>query len=391
VISLKARNLSKVYKIYQRPTDSLKEWILRRSCHEDFWALRGIDFTLPQGGSLGIIGENGAGKSTLLQLLAGTIKPTEGQLESRGRVSAILELGSGFHQELTGEDNIRIGCSVLGLSPSETESLLPDIVEFSELGDFVKRPVKTYSSGMYVRLGFSIATAVDPDILIVDEALSVGDQHFQRKSMERMNDFRDAGRTLVFCSHSMYFIKQVCETTLWLKEGRAEMLGATMEVTECYQDYQRGLDSKSAEAHPRPVVERGESFIKEVTLGGDCVDGTIETGGRLEVRLTARLEPSARNAHAALKIRRNDGVWCYAVTSQLARERFRHMAGDLYGIRFVVDGLPLLAGEYALDVYILDATGVYRLDRAPSMAFFRVRQHTTEVGVARLAHHWEDP
>jgi lipopolysaccharide transport system ATP-binding protein len=393
VIGIQAANLGKAYRIYKRPIDSLKELILRRSFHDDFWALSGIDFTLPQGGSLGIIGENGAGKSTLLKLLAGTIKPTEGRLERNGRVSAILELGSGFHPELTGEDNIRLGCSVLGLSPSETESIFPEIVDFSELGDFVKRPVKTYSSGMYVRLGFSIVTSVNPDVLVVDEALAVGDQHFQKKCMNRMNAFRDAGKTLVFSSHGLYFVKQLCEQTLWLKGGKTEMLGPTMEVTECYQDYQRGLDGKSKSGNPPPhAADRAKTFIGEVTLGGDCVDGTIDSNGRFEIAMTARLEPAARGkAHLGFKITRNDGVWCYGVTTQLDRETLRHIEGDLFGIKFVVDRLPLLAGEYGVDVYLLDATGVYRLDRAPGAASFRVRQHTNEVGVARLPHRWEDP
>ncbi len=393
MISLLAENLSKVYRIYERPIDSLKELFLRRSFHDDFWALRGIDFTLPHGGSLGIIGENGAGKSTLLQLLAGTIKPTEGKLQRNGRVSAILELGSGFHGELTGEDNIRLGCSVLGLSPSETERVLPDIIDFSELGDFIKRPIKTYSSGMYVRLGFSIVTSVNPDILVVDEALSVGDQHFQKKCIDRMNAFRDAGKTLVFCSHQMYFVTQLCEQTLWLKGGKPEMLGPTIEVTDRYQDYQRELDGESGfRSLPPPEADRKETFIGEVTLGGDCVDGTIDSNGRFELTMTARLEPAARgNAHLGLRIRRNDGVCCYGVSTQLDRDNLRHMEGDLYGIKFVVDRLPLMAGEYGADVYLLDATGVYFFDAAPGAAFFRVRQHTKEVGLVHLPHRWEDP
>lgn len=393
MIIIQAVNLGKLYRIYKRPIDSLKELVLRRSFHEDFWALRGLDFTLPQGGSLGIIGENGAGKSTLLKLLAGTIMCTEGTLQRQGRVSAILELGSGFHEDLTGEDNIRLGCSVLGLSPSETEDILPEIVEFSELGHFVKRPIKTYSSGMYVRLGFSIVISVDPDILVVDEALAVGDQHFQKKCMDRMNAFRDAGKTLVFCSHSMYLVRQLCEQTLWLKGGKLEMLGPTIEVTNHYQDYQRGLDGESNQIRPpQRVVDEKETFIRTVTLGGDCIDGTIDSNGRLELTMKARLEPAMKGrAHFGIRIRRNDGVWCYGVTTELDREKLRHVEEDLYGIKLVVEPLPLLAGEYEVDVYLLDATGVYRFDGAPGAAFFRVRQHTKEVGLAHLPHHWENP
>jgi lipopolysaccharide transport system ATP-binding protein len=393
VISLQAANLGKVYRIYERPIDSLKELILRRSFHEEFWALRGVDFTLPQGGSLGIIGENGAGKSTLLKLLAGTIKPTEGGLQRNGRVSAILELGSGFHEELSGEENIRLGCSVLGLSPSETESLLPEIVDFSELGEFVKRPVKTYSSGMFLRLAFSIVTSVDPDILVIDEVFAVGDQHFQKKCVDRMNSFRDEGKTLVFCSHQIYFVRQLCEQTLWLRAGTLEMLGPTIEVTDRYQSYQRALDEESDSGNIKPpAMERKESVIGEVRLGGDCSGAVIASNGRFELTVTARLEPAARGtAHLGLRIRRNDGVCCYGVSTQLDGDDLRHIEGDRYGIKFIVDPLPLLAGEYAVDLYLLDSTGVGLYDVAPRAVFFRVRQHTKELGLAHLLHRWEDP
>jgi lipopolysaccharide transport system ATP-binding protein len=393
VISLQAANLGKVYRIYKRPVDSLKELIWRRSFHEDFWALRGVDFTLPQGGSLGVVGENGAGKSTLLKLLAGTIESTEGRLQRYGRVSAILELGSGFHQDLTGEENIRLGCSVLGLSPAETEKALPEIVEFSELRDFVKRPIKTYSSGMHVRLGFSIVISVDPDILVVDEALAVGDQHFQKKCIDRMNAFRDAGKTLVFCSHSMYLVRQLCEQTLWLKGGRLEMLGSTIEVTNCYQDYERGLDDQSnVKKLPERAADGRETFIRDILLGGASEDGTIDSNGRFELTLKARLEPALKgNATFGIRIRRNDGVWCYGVTTELERQKLRHIEEHVYGVKFVVDRLPLLAGEYVVDVYLLDATGVYRFDAAPGAVSFRVRQQTKEVGIAHVPHRWEDP
>jgi lipopolysaccharide transport system ATP-binding protein len=393
VVGLEAENLGKVYPIYKRPIDSLKELILRRSFHDDFWALRGLDFSVPRGGTLGVIGQNGAGKSTLLRLLAGTIKPTEGRLQRRGRVSAVLELRSGFHGDLTGEDNIRIGCSVLGLSPSETEKILPVIIDFSELGHFVKRPIKTYSSGMVLRLGFSIVTSVDPDILIVDEALAVGDQHFQRKCVDRMTAFRDAGKTLVFCSHSMYLVRQLCERTLWLKGGKVEMLGPTIEVADRYQDYLRELNGKSASgAHRLPPSERKETFIVEVTLGGDCTGGVIDSHRKFELKMTARLGPSARgNAHLGVRIRRSDGVWCYGTGTHLDRESLRHIEADRYGINFVVDRLPLLEGEYEVDVYLFDGTGIHRFDGAQGAAFFRVRQHTKELGLVHLPHRWEDP
>jgi lipopolysaccharide transport system ATP-binding protein len=246
---------------------------------------------------------------------------------------------------------------------------------------------------MFVRLAFSIVSSVDPDILIVDEALSVGDQHFQKKCVDRMNAFRDAGKTLVFCSHSMDLVRQLCEQTLWLKGGRLQMLGPTIEVIDSYLDYQRGLDRYTDPGSPQPPRPASrETFIGEVTLGGDCVNGCIDSDGRLEVTMTARLEPAARgNAHIALRIRRDDGVWCYGVTTQLDKEHLRQMREDLYGIKFVVARLPLLSGEYCVDVYLLDGAGIYRFDGNAGAAYFRVRQHTKEMGLTRLPHRWEDP
>jgi hypothetical protein len=177
---------------------------------------------------------------------------------------------------------------------------------------------------------------VDPDILVVDEALAVGDQHFQKKCMDRMNAFRDAGKTLVFCSHSMYLVRQLCEQTLWLKGGKLEMRGPTIEVTNSYQDYERGLDSESRvkKLAPRVPDEKDgkETFIRDVTLGGDCIDGTIDSNGRFEIRMKARIEPAMRGkAHFGIRIRRNDGVWCYGVTTELDGEKLRHIEEDSTG------------------------------------------------------------
>ena len=219
MIAIDAYDLGKGYRHYARPVDSLKELVLRRPLHETNWALRSASFQVPRGGTLGVIGANGAGKSTLLKLLAGTLQPSEGRLRVDGRVSAILELGSGFHPEFSGLDNVRMGCAMLGLSAAETRERLPEILDFSELGEAVHRPVKTYSSGMYVRLAFAVVTSVDPDVLIVDEALSVGDQHFQKKSLSRMRGFIEQGKTVVFCSHNLYQVKSLCDQALWLDRG----------------------------------------------------------------------------------------------------------------------------------------------------------------------------
>ena len=324
--SVRIRELGKAYEIFAKPIDGLKELLLRRSYHETFWALRNVNLTLARGASLGVVGENGAGKTTFLQLVAGTIAPTCGTVERNGRTSAILELGSGFHPDLSGLENVRLGCAMFGLSPSETEQRLPDIIAFSELEKFVERPVKTYSRGMYARLAFSVATSVEPDILVVDEALSVGDQHFQKKCIDHMMAFREQGNTLVFCTHALYFIQRVCDQCLWLRNGQPEMLGPTMEVIEEYRDYERSRDAEPASISreadavlPEGRAFGGETHLREVTLGGDCQEGAIETGQTLKIRVIARLGAGAKaeGVDVGIMIVRNDMLRCYGVSTEM--------------------------------------------------------------------------
>ncbi|MGC2064373.1 MAG: ABC transporter ATP-binding protein, partial [Thermodesulfovibrionales bacterium] len=219
MIAIDVRDLRKIYRIYKAPVDRLKEIVLRRPFHAEFVALDTMSFSISQGTTFGIIGENGAGKSTLMKLLARTLKPTSGNVAMVGRVAALLELGAGFNPELTGDENIYLNAYLMGLTKDEIDERKQRIIDFSELGDSISRPVKTYSSGMYVRLAFSIATSVNPDILIIDEALSVGDQHFQKKCIDRMTQFKNDGKTIVFCSHSLYHIQELCKTTLWIDHG----------------------------------------------------------------------------------------------------------------------------------------------------------------------------
>lgn len=230
-------NLHKEFRIYERPQDRLWEILQRRPRHNLYHVLNDISFAVPDGKSLGIIGVNGAGKSTLLKLLVGTLQPTSGEISIEGQVAALLELGAGFHPEFTGRRNIYLNASLLGVPDDNIAKLENDIIEFSELDYFIDRPVKTYSSGMYVRLAFSIATMVRPDILVIDEALSVGDMAFQRKCVERMNQFRAEQKTMVFCSHSMFHIQELCDTAIWIDQGKIREIGDSDKVVGHYEDF----------------------------------------------------------------------------------------------------------------------------------------------------------
>jgi len=230
-------NLNKEFRIYERPQDRLAELILRRPRHRLFHVLNDISFAVANGQSLGIVGDNGAGKSTLLKLLVGTLQPTSGRVETDGKAAALLELGAGFHRDFSGRKNIWLNASLLGIPDEDIRELESEIIEFSELGYFIDRPVRTYSSGMFVRLAFSIATMARPDILVIDEALSVGDMAFQRKCVQRMQDFRAQRKTMVFCSHSMFHVQELCDNAIWLDKGSIRETGASDKVVGHYEDY----------------------------------------------------------------------------------------------------------------------------------------------------------
>ncbi|MGH9786503.1 MAG: ABC transporter ATP-binding protein [Terriglobia bacterium] len=230
------RNVSKSYPIYARPADRLKELLTgnRRSYHRDFWALRDVSLEVPKGMTFGVVGENGSGKSTLLQLIAGILKPTRGEIEVEGRVSALLELGSGFNPEFTGRENVFLNGTILGLSNQEIARLYPEIERFAEIGDFIEQPVKTYSSGMMVRLAFAVAITVEPDILLVDEALAVGDIYFRQRCMRKIHELSRRGVTILFVSHSAADIKSLAQTVAWLDHGRLVECGDADQVVAHY-------------------------------------------------------------------------------------------------------------------------------------------------------------
>lgn len=235
-LAIRVHNLSKHYHIYDHPRDRLLQmlWRGKKQFYRNFHALEDVSFEIAKGETVGIIGRNGAGKSTLLQLICGTLTPSHGQIEVNGRVAALLELGTGFNPEYSGRDNVMINAAILGLSPEETAARYDDIVEFADIGDFINQPVKTYSSGMYVRLAFSVAIHVHPDILIIDEALSVGDAFFQAKCMTRMRQMIDQGATLLFISHDIGAVKAICQKVIWLEHGKIRQQGPTNEVANLY-------------------------------------------------------------------------------------------------------------------------------------------------------------
>ncbi len=228
-------NASKNYRIYGRPSDRFKELILPgRKLHRDFWAVKNVSFQVRGGSTFGVIGENGSGKSTLLQMIAGTLQPTEGRILLNGRVAALLELGAGFNPEFSGRENVFLNASILGLTEEETLQRMPDIERFAEIGAFIDQPIKTYSSGMYIRLAFAVSIHVDPEILLVDESLSVGDVYFQQRCMRKIRQMKQEGKTILFVSHDMSAVKNLCDSAIWLEQGAVKAIGGPDEVVGKY-------------------------------------------------------------------------------------------------------------------------------------------------------------
>lgn len=292
--SIRIQSLGKCYQIYDKPHHRLLQMLFARfgkRYFKEFWAIRDVSFSIPRGKVIGILGKNGAGKSTLLQIICATLSPTQGDVEVNGRVAALLELGSGFNPEFTGIENIYLNGQILGLSPEEVSRKLDDILAFADIGDFVHQPVKTYSSGMFARLAFAVAVNVEPDILIVDEALSVGDAWFQHKSMARMRTLMESGCTVLFVSHSIDAVRALCDEAIWLEHGTIKMQGGVTEVTNAYMNdvfiehnritlqtakHHEELESLDAQAAASPG-QVDHATVAETIENATATTATIET------------------------------------------------------------------------------------------------------------------
>lgn len=390
--AIEAKNISKVYKLYDSPSARLKEFVLKKELHTKFIALDNISFTIKKGETFGIIGENGAGKSTLLKILSGTLSPTSGQLKIDGRISSLLELGSGFHPEFTGIDNIFFYGSLLGIDKPTMQKKADGIIKFSELGNFINYPIKTYSSGMFVRLAFSVATAVDPDILIIDEVLSVGDLHFQKKSTDKILSFKEKKKTIIFCSHTMYHIARLCDKVLWLKNGKIEMEGKPLEVIQAYETYQLGkngkaLDTESdlasepnqANDNDTPPSEMPVVFIKKIQV---YPSQDIKTGDDLSIKIHTITNDERVPYRIAVVIKTISGTDIMGIGTNKIE--------PLYGNRNITLFLPdirLRSGVFLIETYAFDEELVYVYDRkeAPPVT---IPRDSIELGVVDLPHRW---
>ena len=395
-----ARNLGKTYRDYPGPWSRLMEKVTGKPRHTPIHALGGVDFELRAGESLAVLGENGAGKSTLLKILSGVTVPSEGSMEVRGRVASLLELGMGFHPELTGRQNIRLNAAMMGLDDAAISEKTPSIVEFSELGAFIDRPVKTYSTGMAMRLGFAVAAQLEPDVLIVDEALSVGDGYFQKKCMDRIRELLDGGTTLLFCSHAMYYVTTFCRRALWLRDGRPVVMGPVEEVV---REYELFLLEKGDAGGQAPEVDRdGEmatlvdivvsSAAEEpdvatttVTSGGGASRSRIRPGDPLDIEIAWRSRSDGTRFHVGVSFDRIDGVEVMSLATQLDGREPIEGTGSA---RLRIPSLPMLKGQYDLVVYLLDEHGLHVYDRRYLQAAVTVVSDEHALGLVTCEHEW---
>ncbi len=386
---LKALDLGKCYRLYNQPLDRLKELVLRRSLHEELWAVSEINLTLERGESLGLVGDNGAGKSTLAKLFAGVLAPTSGEVSLQGRVASIIELGVGFHPEFTGPENVFTAGSLLGFSGKEIEARLPQIRAFSELGSFFDRPLKNYSTGMAMRLAFALAVNVDPDLLIVDEALSVGDGYFQKKCIDCIRAFQKQGGSLLFCSHSLYTVTLLCDRALWLKDGQVEAYGPSGKVISAYEAHLNSKQQASAKQLKRPADSRGS--IDVVTFSGGARKGRrveISPGSSLAVQVQWSSDRGEREFHLGVILERLDGLTCFAVgTLQDGLKVFSGRTSYHLGLR--IPALQLASGSFRVVAYLLDEHGTYLYDERASAETLNLVSEDKEWGVLYLEHVWE--
>lgn len=408
---IRVEDVHKKFKLYHDKGYSMKEKLLfrRRNAHEEHLVLRGVSFAAERGESVGLIGENGCGKSTLLKLMTRIMYPDRGSIEIDGRVSSLIELGAGFHPNMSGRENIYTNASIFGLSRKEINARLDAIIDFSELGEYIDNPVRTYSSGMFMRLAFSVAINVDADVLLIDEILAVGDASFQAKCFDRLRSIKSAGTTIVIVSHSLGQIEQLCEKSIWIHDGVIRAEGIPRDVHPQYLEYmgrKRGdaIKADMQEAIPEGKTEdvaiestaensgrppsTGEVKIKRVTLlNKEGIEAAVfKTGEELSLLIQYKAKQRIENPVFGMALYRGDNLYCWGSNTYIDRVDIPEIQGE-GAVQLRINYNPLLSGEYTMDVAIHRA-GDFDYDFKKNAVSFRVYSDKDDAGVLCAPHQW---
>ena len=410
--AIHAQNLGKQYVLGASPYQRLWQLLVGSSSNlSHFNALSGVDINIAQGESIGIIGQNGAGKSTLLQLLCGTLTPSTGQLEVNGQVAALLELGAGFNQDFTGRENILFSAALYGMQALHIEKHLQEIIDFADIGEFIDQPVRTYSSGMYVRLAFAIATSVKPDILVIDEALSVGDGAFSRKSFDRIMQLKESGVTLLFCSHSLFQVESLCSRCIWLHQGQVMAQGPSAEVIAKYNDWLSqqsvtkapvnssaqvaAIDSETELDPDLPNFKGSAGSVRFTSLKASCDDlgGTALSArsgqSHLSVDFEFMADPQLPIPNLALVVYSADGKIVCSTGTWIDGIALTRGANGIGGASLNFPKLPLLKGQYSLTAFLMCERAVHVYEAVEHFATVQVSQPHLEQGLFSIPHQWQ--
>ena len=349
---IEVEGLSKRFRLYHERPSSLKERVLRfrRPRAEEFWALRDVSLEVAQGKTWGLVGPNGSGKTTLLKLIGGILRPTEGRLTTRGRIAALLELGAGFHPELTGRENVYLNASILGLSKQETDRYFDDIVGFAEIEDFIDNQVKYYSSGMFVRLGFAVAVHVDPEILLIDEVLAVGDEGFQKKCLDRVGEMQKEGRTIVFVTHAMAFVQQICDSATLLDAGQMRASGDTEQVIREFRAVMARRRTGLGEEAATYEVEIADVDLLDSTGGPNSM---VAPGQSLSVQIELHAKRPVDDPVVVVGIHNARDEWVFTSDTERLDVDLGRLDGKLR-VTFDLKSIPLLEGQYFLTIGVRD-------------------------------------
>ena len=390
---IEINHLTKKYDMYKKPSDRLKEALspTRKTYHEVFYALNDVNVKVEKGEMIGFIGENGSGKSTILKIITGVLTPSEGEVKIEGNIAALLELGSGFNPEYSGYENIFLNGMVLGYSREEMAEKVDDIINFADIGDHLYQPVKTYSSGMFVRLAFAVAINVDPDILIVDEALAVGDLEFQLKCMEKFTELRNAGKTILFVSHDVNAVRRFCDRVYWLKNGVVEAEGETMEITETYENFLKKKSLKTVDRENSSSEDFSAYDIVEVK-SAELLDGNLQPLEIVEqdskVVYNVK-DDSIKKPVLGVAIRTVDNNYVCGLNTLLDEESIPWKKGEnVFYLEY--EKMALLGGEYYFDVALFEENATVPLVyKTRYLTMFISGKYVGE-GIVVLDHKWKD-